>query len=150
MQNARISLFTMLRDVQSEPGMRMQLFPRVRMQAAIAPIKTRLFTQLFEGLQPAADGPLKVLEIGIGTGPNLSYLVQAAGAASHGLRPPAASTAPGSDGFSGMDDLGTGPQWSRDLEVVGIDPNRQMQAYAAQVRPGECARVMHNKHCCID
>lgn len=85
-------------------------------EEAIRPTKERLFSRLAGDVLggvlggEGGDGnkPLRVLEIGIGTGPNLPYLTAAfsAAAAGDGPNPP--------------------------LHVTGIDPNAAMQPYALE------------------
>ncbi len=51
------------------------LCPRCRRyEGLIAPVKDRLFSQLFQGLSSSSpQHPLRILEVGFGTGPNLGY-----------------------------------------------------------------------------
>lgn len=42
-------------------------------EAKISPHKAALFDQLFTTLQPNNQQPIKLVEIGIGTAPNLQY-----------------------------------------------------------------------------
>jgi ubiquinone/menaquinone biosynthesis C-methylase UbiE len=56
-------------------------------EAAIAPVKRMLFGQLADNLQPPSGRPARVLEIGIGTGPNLSYYPLGSGVSITGVDP---------------------------------------------------------------
>ncbi|KAI8477362.1 MAG: S-adenosyl-L-methionine-dependent methyltransferase [Monoraphidium minutum] len=77
-------------------------------ESAIAPVKERLFSQLLAPGGAAAPaggggGALRLLEIGIGTGPNLSYMARA-----------------------------LGPDRLPLLSLTGLDPNPEMQPYARE------------------
>ena len=56
-------------------------------EASIAPVKRRLFAQLIEDLRATAPAgaPPRLLEMGIGTGPNLPYYASSALLAENGL-----------------------------------------------------------------
>jgi hypothetical protein len=99
-------------------------------EAAIAPVKEQLFKQLFQQLVTGVQGTgvqdeqqeassssgtagqpaLQILEVGIGTGPNLSYMTRAAATASTGSSLP--------------------------LVVTGVEPNIAMHDYTRQVVRG--------------
>jgi ubiquinone/menaquinone biosynthesis C-methylase UbiE len=88
------------------------------------PIKATLFAQLIRGLapQPASDGtpqPLRLLEVGIGTGPNLAPLADAR------VR---AGVVDGARGSSAS----RGEAGAPALDLVGLDPNPAMLRYAAE------------------
>jgi ubiquinone/menaquinone biosynthesis C-methylase UbiE len=96
-------------------------------EALVGDIKAGLFDRLATELraQPpmdtsAAEGaPLQLLEVGIGTGPNLRHLAKAFGSSSGG--------GGGGVGGGGGDDGG-----SLGYQITGIDPNPAMQPYAVK------------------
>lgn len=94
-------------------------------EAAIRPVKERLFKQLLEAPGGAAGGSgggggggMRLLEVGIGTGPNLSYMARA-----------------------------LGPERLPLLRVTGLDPNPAMRPFcqeaagAAGLGPGQVELV---------
>eukprot|EP00199_Chlamydomonas_sp_CCMP681_P002038 CAMPEP_0119116408 /NCGR_PEP_ID=MMETSP1180-20130426/52265_1 /TAXON_ID=3052 ORGANISM="Chlamydomonas cf sp, Strain CCMP681" /NCGR_SAMPLE_ID=MMETSP1180 /ASSEMBLY_ACC=CAM_ASM_000741 /LENGTH=344 /DNA_ID=CAMNT_0007105551 /DNA_START=81 /DNA_END=1115 /DNA_ORIENTATION=+ len=97
-------------------------------ETAMSPVKERLFAQLAAGFAARAQDelaePFCVLEIGIGTGPNLRYLCRAL--ASNPLDSPAGPT-PVQHGDSFMAAMQQAP-----VLVRGIDPNSAMFPYTKE------------------
>ena len=91
---------------------------------AVRPLKERLFGELAAAAGSGAAPGLRVLEVGIGTGPNLAYLARAVGGGSDGGSSNGSSSDGGSSNGSSSSSSLAG------LHVTGLDPNPEMQPYA--------------------
>lgn len=129
--------------------------PSADYEAGIAPVKRHLFSQLLSGLAAAggsgseAAEPLQLLELGVGTGPNLRYYADfyqaaagagagepaaagadtrpaaAAGGSPGGAPAPAAAAAAGAAAAASSAALPP-------LHITGVDRNDYMRAYLQQ------------------
>lgn len=82
-------------------------------------------------------GPLRILEVGIGTGPNLKYLKEAIqGAGAEAAPSPVASGAPGAPGTAPGAATAEAAGKAREVVVSGIDPNPAMLVFAKEASVG--------------
>ncbi|KAL4444217.1 hypothetical protein ABPG75_011954 [Micractinium tetrahymenae] len=113
-------------------------------EASIAALKRRLFAQLLSSLPAGTAGeagaaqpqPAQLLELGIGTGPNLPFY-----SAFYGLPGRQGASSSGGDGSngSGSSTVSTGSSSSLSaddppLQIVGVDPNPFMRQYLEDSR----------------
>lgn len=123
-------------------------------EASIAPVKRRLLQELLSGLPGAGAGggsgggePAQLLELGVGTGPNLAYYADyyssiggeneptttssssASSRVSSSGGSEAAAAAAGSGTSSSSGASVSSPRLAPPLHITGLDPNEFMRPY---------------------
>lgn len=100
-------------------------------EASVAPLKRLLFGELLEGLPATATSqePAQLLELGVGTGPNLPCYAGFYGLGGSGGGGAGSSSTGGSASSSGSAASAAPPP---PLHITGLDPNAFMRPYLEQ------------------
>ena len=100
----------------------------------IAPLKRRLFAQLLGGLGASEAAPAQLLEVGVGTGPNLPFYAEFYATAGHPAGDAAAAAGSREAAAAATAPPPSAAQALPPLHITGLDPNPYMREYLQQVR----------------
>ncbi|PSC76561.1 methyltransferase 7A [Micractinium conductrix] len=98
----------------------------------IAPLKRRLFAQLLGGLGASEAAPAQLLEVGVGTGPNLPFYAEFYATAGHPAGDAAAAAGSREAAAAATAPPPSAAQALPPLHITGLDPNPYMREYLQQ------------------